>query len=85
MEKEYLDINAAILYLKEGLVVIDNFQSRYKLVNDRVIIKSDNSRFNLEIKEFMSLYKNSKFLLLEETEQVIDLKKDEEYYSFKHK
>lgn len=85
MEREYLNINEAYLVLNQGLVVIDNTNTRFKIIDNKIIVKNDNSRFSLEENEFLTLYKNSKFLLLEDSEQIIDTKKDDEYYNFKHK
>lgn len=85
MDDNLLDINDAYISLKEGLVLLDKVNAYFKLINDRVYIKSENVSYNLEIKEFLELYKNSKFVIFDDNCEIIDSKKDEEYYSFKHK
>lgn len=85
MDNNLLDINDAYISLKEGLVLLDKVNAYFKLINDRVYIKSENVSYNLEIKEFLEIYKNSKFIIFDDTGEIIDSKKDEEYYSFKHK
>lgn len=82
--EDIFNVEIACDYLKIGLIVTD-FNSCFKDVKGRVMIKNDSSRFTLEYKEFLNLYKDSKFAILDEGEEVIDVKKDEEYYSFKHK
>lgn len=82
---EIFDIDKACVYLKEGLVVIDTLASYFKELNGKIIVKGENSSFILSYKEFINLYKDSKFILLEDSDELIDTKKDEEYYSFKHK
>lgn len=85
MNQIVLDIDNAYLALKEGLVIIDMNKNYFKLSNKTIIIRGDNVRYSLEIKEFLDLYKNSKFVVVDFNDESIDLKKDEEYYSFKHK
>ena len=85
MNKEILNINEAYIVLNEGLIVIDMNNNKFKLSNDLIIVKSDNASFRLSKKEFLELYKNSKFIVLDDESESIDTKKDEEYYAFKHK
>ncbi len=85
MNKDILEINEAYLALKDGLILMDVNRSYFKLSKDRINIKSDNASYSLEIKEFLNLYKDSKFVIVEDNQEGIDLKKDEEYYNFKHK
>lgn len=85
MKGDILDIANAIIVLKEGLVVIDFSFNRYKLDNDMIIIKGENSRYKLSMKDFIELYKEKKFIILDDESCEIDFIKDEEYYSFKHK
>lgn len=85
MEKKIYNVNEAYVILKNGLVVVDNHNTRFKLIKENIIIKNDNARYVLNNGEFLNLYKDSKFIILEDSDAIIDSKKDEEYYSFKHK
>ena len=85
MNKEILNIEEAYILLKEGLVLMDAKKSYFKLSKKRIVIKGENATYSLMIKEFLDLYKDSKFIVLDYNEDSIDLKRDEEYYSFKHK
>ena len=80
-----LDINEACLCLKDGFILKDSFNTYFKLKNKKILIKGDNHTCYLDLKEFKILYKNSKFIIVEDDYTLIDSKKDEEYYSFKHK
>lgn len=85
MEKKIYTVNEAYVILKNGLVVVDLHNTRFKFVKENIIIKNDNARYVLTDDEFLNLYKDSKFVILEDNDAIIDSKKDEEYYSFKHK
>ena len=51
----------------------------------RIYVYSINSSYNLDAKDFLDLFKDSKFILDDSDETTIDTEKDKEYYSFKHK
>ena len=85
MEDKILSINSAYNALKEGLVVIDFLGNRFKLKDTSIIVKNVNARYVLKLEEFLELYKEKRFIVLEDDESGIDSKKDEEYYGFKHK
>lgn len=85
MKSDILDITGAILAMKDGLVVSDFSYNKYKLNNNIVVVKSENSRCKLTLKDFIELYKEKKFIILDDESCEIDAIKDEEYYSFKHK
>lgn len=85
MEKKLYVASEAIVILKNGLVVVDLHNTRFKFIKENIIIKNDNARYVLNESEFLNLYKNSKFYILEDNDAIIDSQKDEEYYSFKHK
>ena len=85
MEKNVYNVNEACILLKNGVIMVDFHNARFKFINENIIIKNDNARYVLCIEEFLNLYKDSKFIILEEGDAIIDIKKDEEYYSFKHK
>lgn len=84
MGKEILNVNEAYFALTEGMVVIDTLSTKFKLKSKVIFAKSENASFKLNKDEFLQLYKNTKFVILDDNSE-IDLKKDEEYYAFKHK
>ena len=84
-DKQIYNVNEACLLIKNGLIVVDVNKTRFKLIKENIIIKNDNVRYSLTEKAFLDLYKDSKFIILEDSDAIIDVKKDEEYYNFKHK
>lgn len=85
MQSELLSINSAYNALKDGFVIQDISNTKFKLKNTTIVAKNINARYILTINEFLSLYKEKKFIIVEDDNGTIDAKKDEEYYSFKHK
>ncbi|MDD4531966.1 MAG: hypothetical protein PHW22_00805 [Bacilli bacterium] len=86
MEEENLfDIEQAIKYLEDTYVLrtsYNNHRSYIMKKKDKIVISDGNSLFSLSLKEFERLYHEAKFSLVEDDEEVVDLKKDEEYYSW---
>lgn len=85
MQEKILSINSAYNVLLEGLVIVDFLGNRFKLKENNIVVKNVNARYVLKVEEFLTLYKEKKFIVLDDDESGIDSKKDEEYYSFKHK
>ena len=82
---EIIEINEAITLLKEGIILKDNLNSKFICKRKRIYVYSSNSSYNLSYKDFMELFKDSKFMVEDFDDSTIDLEKDKEYYSFKHK
>jgi len=82
---DILEINEAISALKEGIILKDNLNTKFIYKKKRIYIYSSNSSYNLDLKDFFDLYKDSKFIIEDFDDSTIDLEKDKEYYSFKHK
>jgi len=80
-----LDINEALNLLKEGIVLKDNLSTIFIYKRKRIYVYSSNSSYNLSLKDFSELFKDSKFIIEDFEDGGIDLEKDKEYYSFKHK
>lgn len=84
-EIKQFDLKQAIKYMEEtyvlATVVEDNLNYIVKK-GDKIVVSNANSMFSLSMKEFVELYKDAKFSLVEEDEESVDLKKDEEYYSW---
>ena len=82
---EIFGINDAINLLKEGLMLKDNVGSKFMMKKKRVSVYSSNSTYTLSFKDFQDLFKDNKFMIEDFEDAGIDLEKDKEYYSFKHK
>lgn len=82
---EVYEINEALNLLKEGIILKDNLSSRFICKKKRIYVYSSNTSYNLSFKDFSELFKDSKFVLEDFDDSSIDLEKDKEYYSFKHK
>lgn len=81
-------INEAILYLKEGeiLLSIESNSSFFKLKDNNIVIINKNYKSVINFNEFIELYKDSKFIIYNPKENdLVDENKDKEYYSWNHK
>lgn len=88
IEEDIILINEAIVYLKEGEVIlsIDNNSSFFKLKDKKVLIVNKNFKSYISLEEFYELYKDSKFIIYNNKEvELVDEGKDKEYYSWSHK
>lgn len=83
--EEIIDIELAVNLLKEGIVLKDNLNNKFIRKKKRVQVYSLNSSYSLSFEEFFELFKNNKFIIEDFDDSQIDLEKDKEYYSFKHK
>ena len=84
MNGEILSLNA-LDYLKSGYIlylIIDNTKFKFKYFKNKIYIVSNNISQIINEYMFKSLYKDSKFYLDDENIEEIDIKKDEEYYSW---
>lgn len=86
MEEENLfNLDQALEYLENTYVlatVVKNRRSYVMKKQEKIVISDGDSLFSLSLKEFKNLYKEAKFSLVEDDAEVVDLKKDEEYYSW---
>ena len=88
IEEDILLINEALIYLKEGevLVSIDSNSSLFKYKNNKVLIINKNYKSYITLDEFIELYKDVKFLIYNPKDsEIVDEAKDKEYYSWSHK
>ena len=81
---EILDVNEALMCLKEKIIVKDN-KSIFKYKRKRIYVYSSNTSYSLSYKDFLELYKESKFVVVDDNNVNVDIEKDREYYAFKHK
>ena len=70
-----------IEYLKDGAIITNNGKNEFYLNDGKVIIHFNGSLVKLSLNDFMDLYHNDSFYLLEE-EVVVDETKDEDYYRY---
>lgn len=82
---EIITINEAINMLKEGIVLKDNKNNKFIFKKRRVHVYSSNSSYALSVQDFSDLFVDNKFVIEDFEDSQIDLEKDKEYYSFKHK
>ena len=75
------DINEALDYLMQGEVLTCSGKDMYIYKNEKIVYYNEGTRFNMNINDFMQLYRKNSFYLYEETAE-IDLDKDEAYYRY---
>lgn len=83
--KEIFEIDEAILLLKEKVILKDNLSTKFIYKKKRIYVYSSSSSYSLSLQDFSELFKDSKFFIEDFEDSTIDLEKDKEYYSFKHK
>lgn len=83
--QEIIEIKEALQLLKDKIVLKDIQSNRFIYKKKRIYVYSTNSSYNLNEEDFLALFKDSKFIIEDFEEEIIDLEKDKEYYSFKHK
>ena len=71
---------------KEILLLFENNHNCYFfLKNDKIMVIDSNAKYSVSYDDFLSLYKNNKFVVYENKEEEFDYSIDEQYYSWKHK
>ena len=83
--EEIITINEAINMLKDGIILKDTMGNKFIFKKRRIYVYSSNSSYNLSAQDFSELFKDNKFIIEDFDDSQIDLEKDKEYYSFKHK
>ncbi len=74
-----------ILYLNDG-AILSTFSVREIYLKDKKVHFSfDGNGFVLTMEDFMNLYRNETFYLMEDDEFAIDESKDEDYYRYYRK
>ena len=84
MDKEKITIKNAIKYLKQGFIlnsIIDKRLYYFKYNKNYVLVKNDKSEFYLSEYDFIELYKEYIFYIVDNEDETIDEEKDKEYYS----
>mgnify|MGYP006903497510 CR=1 FL=1 len=87
MENEKCNVRDALKYLKAGYhlySVKGKKKEDYVYLNGKIFLSDENKSVQLGEYDFLSLYEDTSFFLSEdENEEVVDIKKDEEYYSWR--
>ncbi len=87
MENQKLKAVDALRYLKAGytLYIISNRKKELFLYRDSLImINGENKTLKINEYDFLSLYDQQNFYIDEEKEEdAVDMKRDEEYYSWR--
>ncbi len=71
---------------KEIVVTMNNGVQYLALKKDKVIVKSDQATYTLQLDDFKELYCDNTFYLYEpDSIEELNSEKDQEYYSWSHK
>lgn len=79
------DITLAIKLLKDGEILVNKKQNKltyFAFKKDKIHCQNSSLSFNISIQDFKSIYKDAIFYIYNFEDNSIDLKKDEEYYSW---
>lgn len=82
------DAKKALSYLKENFVVssaIDHKMNYFFYKCEKVVVVGPFLKTVLSEEDFFKLYGEATFSLVDEEEPSVDLKRDEEYYSWRNK
>jgi hypothetical protein len=85
MLDKIFNITEACIVLKDGYILKDSYNTIFRMKKEKILIRGENVSCFLSLLEFKELYKDSKFVVFDDNDSIIDSKKDDEYYSFKHK
>lgn len=84
---EKIQIDKALKLLKAGynLYTINNhIREEFSIKDSYIIIKSENKSIKINSYDFLSIYKDTFFYIKDdESIETVDIKKDEEYYSWR--
>ncbi len=87
MSNSKYSCKAALKLLKSGFKfksISGSVERIFRCLNDKIYITSENESYILSQYEFLDLFSNEEFMIInEEIEDEVDPKKDEEYYSFR--
>lgn len=88
---EYFDVNSAVDYLFQGYIVV-SLATKKEQISSFFVVKNNeifylNSKFSSPISkdDFLKEFADYKFSLVSDEQDGVDLKKDEEYYSWGRK
>lgn len=82
-EIQWKDINYA---LKEGMILMVVEDHTYvRMKEDRIFLHNENWHTWMDCADFCELYKKNHFVIYEDSQDLIDEKKDEEYYQWREK
>lgn len=73
--------NEVIQNLKDHVTLTTKGKDTFYLKDGFVTCKFNGSTFRITLDEFLELYKDTIFYYLENEQESVDLKKDEEYYA----
>ena len=82
------DIKVGLKYLLDGYVIKSVNSSKviyFVIKEDKVISFNDGYKAKMSQEDFIELYRDSSFNLVEEEYESIDVKRDEEYYRWRSK
>ena len=71
-----------LLYLKEKAIITTDGKNMFYLKDGKVIHKFKGNSLSLKKEDFISLYSDEEFFLIEDNSVYIDDNKDEDYYRY---
>jgi len=86
-EFDQFDINVAVKYLKEGYVIRtcpQSFQvlSYFGVKHNKIYYLNSNLVAPISYTDFINQFSDYLFCIIDEGDEVVDIKKDQEYYSW---
>lgn len=78
------DFNLVLDYLNDKAIVTTNGKNEFYLEGKKIVMRFNGSMVKMDMKDFVDLYRNNNFYLMEE-EIVVDETKDEDYYRYYRK
>ena len=89
-QEQVYKITEVVELMKDNIIFYSIYNKGRKVIYvlkyKKIIVQSNAYKLSLDKDEFISLYKNEEFYLLEEeNESFVDEEKDKEYYSWEHK
>ena len=88
MENEFLDINQALIKLKNKKIVfcyVNNIKVFFVKKKTNIYVINNGSSFYLKDNDFLEIYKSNKFMEYDDEISEYDFSRDDEYYGWKHK
>lgn len=71
-----------LIYLKDKAVLTTNGRDMFYLKNGNIVYKFNGNSLSIKKEDFVTLYKDEDFYLLEDNNVYIDEAKDEAYYRY---
>lgn len=74
------NINEAIKYMKDNAIITSNGNDSFSMIDDFICYRFNGSSISLSVDDFIKLFKDTTFSLIENDSFTVDELKDKEYY-----